>query len=193
MGREPRLALTGEPSYSAVRLSLIPKASYDLTMFVLFIIVVWLIVTILVPLLEMKAKGQTDGVHVSYFLMVTPLMCGAHWAFETIHSRLEYYVVGGLIIGFLAQAVVSCVKDLHKIFRKAKLPRFSPHFVFGYPKAAVDHRRFRVDMRYCRRPAEQVRRLPQSGQWINGTSPRTVLQSRSKDATSQRPPACDER
>lgn len=88
-------------------------------MFVLFLIVVWFLVTILIPLLEKKAKGQTGGVHVSYFLMVTPLMCGAYWALETIQSRLGYYVVGGLSIGFLAQAVVSCVKDLHKIFRKA--------------------------------------------------------------------------
>lgn len=88
-------------------------------MFVLFIIAVWLIVTILIPLLEKKAKGQTGGVHVSYFLMVTPLMCGAYWALETNHSRLGYYVVGGLSIGFLAQTIVSCVKDLHKNSRKA--------------------------------------------------------------------------
>jgi hypothetical protein len=88
-------------------------------MFVLFIIVVWFLVTILIPLLEKKAKGQTGGVHVSYFLMVTPLMCGAYWALETIHSRLGYYVVGGPSIGFLAQAVTSYIRDLHKNFRKA--------------------------------------------------------------------------
>jgi hypothetical protein len=109
----------GEPSYSAARLSLIPKAGYALIMFVLFLIVVWFLVTILIPLLEKKARRQQGGVHVSYFLMVTPLICAAYWVLETIHSRLGYYVVGGLSIGFLAQAVVSCVKDLHKIFRKA--------------------------------------------------------------------------
>ena len=109
----------GEPSYNAVRLSLIPNASYGLIMFVLFLIVVWFLVTILIPLLEKKAKRQKGGVHLSYFLMVTPLMCAAYWALETIHSRLGYYVVGGLSIGFLAQAVVSYVRDLRKIFRKA--------------------------------------------------------------------------
>jgi hypothetical protein len=100
-------------------LSLIPRTSYALIMFVVFTIVVWFLVTILIPLLEKKAQGQKGGVHVSYFLIVTPLMCGAYWALETIHSRLGYYIVGGLSIGFLAQAVVTCVKDLHRIFRKA--------------------------------------------------------------------------
>jgi hypothetical protein len=94
------------------------QASYGLIMFVLFIIVVWFLMTVLVPLLEKKAKGESGGVHLSYFLMATPLICGAYWALETIHSRLGYYIVGGLSISFLAQAVVSCVKDLRKIARK---------------------------------------------------------------------------
>lgn len=87
-------------------------------MFVLFIIVIWFLITFLIPLLEKKVKGEAGGVHLSYFLMATPLMCGAYWALETIHSWLGYYIVGGLSIGFLAQAVISCLKDLRKIPRK---------------------------------------------------------------------------
>ncbi len=77
-------------SYREVCLSLIRKASYALIMFVLFIIVVGFLMTVLIPLLEKKAKGESGGVHL----------------------------VGVLSIGFLAQAVVSYAKDLHKFSRK---------------------------------------------------------------------------
>ena len=95
------------------------RESYASNMFPLFLMVVWFVVSVLAPLLDKKAKGQPGGVPVSYFLMMTPLMWGVYWALNYIHSRLGYCVVGGLNLVLLAGALISCAKDLRKIFQKA--------------------------------------------------------------------------
>jgi hypothetical protein len=89
------------------------KGSYALLMIAaVFLIAAWFIVTVLAPLLEKKAKGQPGGVPLVYFLLVTPMMCGAYY------SRLGYYIVGGLTVFFLAGALISCTKNIYLVLRK---------------------------------------------------------------------------
>ena len=77
------------------------------------------------PLLRKKAKGQTGGVSIAYFLMITPMMCGADWGLDTMHPRLGYYIFGGLNPVLLAGASMSCVRHLQVIFQKPWMPRLT--------------------------------------------------------------------
>jgi hypothetical protein len=86
--------------------------------FALFLIAVWFVVAVLAPLLKKKANGQPGGVSIIYLLMITPMMCGAYWGLDTMHSRLGHYLIGGLSLFFLGGALISCAEDLHKLFRK---------------------------------------------------------------------------
>jgi phosphatidylglycerophosphate synthase len=86
--------------------------------FALFLIGVYFIVSVLVPLLEKKAKHQPDGVRITYFLMVTPFMWVAAITLNSIKPRLGYYIIGSMSMLFLVVALIACAKYLHQIFRK---------------------------------------------------------------------------
>lgn len=88
-------------------------------MFALFLVGVCFIVSVLVPLLEKKAKNQPGGVRITYFLMITPIMWALALTLDSIKPRLAYYIIGSISSFVLVLALIGCAKYLHQIFRQS--------------------------------------------------------------------------